>query len=424
MLLMFHATGCKKLRKASGIESTDGKSTNTADKEFELTKRYIKMCEDALGPIPKFDCNAEGSLMLPVLVEGKRLEDASREIVTCDNPTMANFNGRCAVGSRYWSTTKSNTTWALFCINVQPKLGAFADGNHFDNIAILGTNSNGETCYFSSKNVEAHGLGERPPIDSRSLPKISSAVSSLADYEVFSTVYDLQKDVCVQCHQAAPWIRTPKFSMRSNGISESILPIVRSTDAYSVIGSELLNAAYREKKAESRDSVTIYQTLDFGTEQSPKVPGPLIENDSPWSPMHWSFNKTFTGTANYCVTCHRLGPRLFTPEIESPHLVLSALGGPFWFEKKEVGGKIVVKDPSLSAKFQVGESSNWHFRLNDKFFAGFKGNVNSLGSAQTKFLESAERLKNCLLKKDPWSDICGSFIIGNIAGSRKRDEAK
>ncbi len=396
--------------KSEQVRPTNSRwSGASEEKKLRLTQSYIKACENELGEIPQFRCDDPAGVDLPVYVDGSKVTNLTSVLEKCDNPTIANFNGRCAVGSRYVKKEIDGVIWGLFCINVKPKKASFADGKHFDNIAIIGWRSEdakapptiamGQTCFFSSRNVEAHGLNEREPIDGSSLPKIHSAIGSLNDIAVLSDVYDMQKDVCVNCHQAGPWLRTPRFShgMGFKGTKESILDIRGSSsdDPYSVVGREILNSVYTEMK-----------NLDPSSVQK-------AESPEPWTPQYWDIPESNANHAYNCVKCHRLGRRAFGPENESPHLVLSNVGGPYWMDKKR---KIVV-DPAITASASMPPLNLWHVQ-----FSIFKSVKNAFETDRAKFdshwlVQGGQAVRECILSNRVGGD-CGDVVRGDIFPSK------
>ena len=370
------------------------------------TQAYIQSCENALGPIPDFDCNSADSIELTVTKDGAEVSGISSEVLDCDSPSIANLKGRCQPGSRVVVRRQEDVVWVLYCVNVTPRTSGDSQRSLFDNIAILGYRTKdtggcqassadakaGDLCFFSSKNVEANSqasahwarAGER--IDGSKIPAIHSQIRALDDLGFLSNAADMQKDVCVNCHTAMPFIRTPKFHDKTRP-GTSLLPDLAARSPYRVVHEKRLNELY-DLAVQANEARNAYH-----------------RSENPWTPAAWEM------PGSQCTQCHRIAKRktFFSQDevaqgVGSISPELASIGGPYLtITRRDGSSERLEEDPYLSVGQRSFPNVQWHARRGVSAFTRYS---TAASFADSKLGRDADAIRKCLLG-EPDAGDCG-----------------
>jgi hypothetical protein len=158
---------------------------------------HAEECAQVLGPIPGFDCIADGD-PVPITVDGLPVDDT---VGACDAPAM--LDGSCSPHSRVGALQgrhedgrdRPEVTFVFTCRSTEaPRPGD--DGGRFHDVAMIGHNSQtGATCFFQSF----------PDGSSRVFP---SPLAPAAE-DVWQAPGPTADAGCHRCHAADPWIHSP-----------------------------------------------------------------------------------------------------------------------------------------------------------------------------------------------------------------------
>ncbi|MCX6124341.1 MAG: hypothetical protein NTV34_06270, partial [Proteobacteria bacterium] len=260
---------------------------------------YAQACIEAIGPIPDIDCLR--SDIIPLTLNGvdisqEVLAAAKKGVVTktiCDRPSLIGMDekvGQCVPFSRFGSvraTAGSNAHWAFLCRRVYPRT---KEDPHFDQVAAIGYNvKTGATCFFNARqnqvapSTDASGRTLDLAVDSTKIPSPAAPRAELF-WESFDTV---AKNGCVDCHSAAPFIRTPYVS-------------------------QLQQAEYHRKQKAGTATSFLYAlpTLDVDAPYYVVAKKQLEEaSNARAKPRKWQPRMLNAEDAGSCNDCHRIGDR-------------------------------------------------------------------------------------------------------------------
>jgi len=191
---------------------------------------YAEECEEALGPVPGFDCS--DGVVVPITVDGVEVsEDQSGS--NCDAPSIA--EGDCNAGTRVGrieGTTSSGepndeVVWAYLC-------------RKYDGIVqLIGHNTeSGATCFFETE-WDVTELTESLSIEDGLVVGPVPSPSD-ADYEtVWKAPGAVAMQACWSCHLADPYVHTPYIdgARLPEDPSQPAIPQVGGTDnLYYLVG--------------------------------------------------------------------------------------------------------------------------------------------------------------------------------------------
>ncbi|MCB9678977.1 MAG: hypothetical protein H6737_28000 [Alphaproteobacteria bacterium] len=210
MLLALALVACKSTPVDSDpvVDTDDGRIVPPVTASRTSVKGHAQECQQALGPIPGFDCLAD-TVPMPVTVHGEATH-ASPSPEDCDRPSL--LEGSCNPWTRVGRKTgtwmngdaRPEVTFIFTCRSYDYE-EPHEDGGLYHDVAMIGHNAEtGATCFFQSF----------PGSRQRSFPSPLTA-GDAPDYGTVDArqVWDRPQETagiaCHRCHGADPWVHSP-----------------------------------------------------------------------------------------------------------------------------------------------------------------------------------------------------------------------
>ncbi|MEZ4318407.1 MAG: hypothetical protein R3F61_12925 [Myxococcota bacterium] len=220
------------------VDTDDGRVIPPVTASRSSVLGHAEECQQALGPIPGFDCIAE-TVPMPITLDGA---PATFDPGECDKPSL--LEGSC---NRWTRVGRKTGTWMngdprpevtfIFTCRSYDYEEPHADGGLYHDVAMIGHNAEtGATCFFQSF-PEARQRYFPSPLTAGGTPDYGTRDARM----VWDRPGDTASIACHRCHGSDPWIHSPwidQLEDPANPGQPFVPPTGSNNTPYHVVGTE------------------------------------------------------------------------------------------------------------------------------------------------------------------------------------------